>query len=101
MRGNRPVELSNNDGALEDRDGPHHGQYRRVEAGLLDDEACFATRLQNLWEYLVVARDDPILPSSLLPADWPRPQAQSLCEQLQRMLTEPAERFFVSIYEME
>lgn len=71
----------------------------RYQTGQLDDEACFATRLQNLWVFASIANDDPILPPSLLPEDWPRPRAQSLCGELQRVLTEPAERFFDSIYE--
>jgi phenylacetic acid degradation operon negative regulatory protein len=69
------------------------------QTGQLDDEACFATRLQNLWAFGNIAMDDPILPPALLPEDWPRPQAQRLCGELQRVLAEPAERFFDSIYE--
>jgi phenylacetic acid degradation operon negative regulatory protein len=71
----------------------------RYQTGRLDDEACFANRLQNLWAFGSIAGDDPILPPSLLPKDWPRPQAQLLCGELQQVLTEPAERFFDSIYE--
>ena len=67
-------------------------------AGLLDDKACFAVRLRNLWEFLVIAGDDPILPSSLLPEDWPRPKAESLSAEVQRVLAEPAEGFFDTIY---
>jgi phenylacetic acid degradation operon negative regulatory protein len=71
----------------------------RYQTGQLDDEACFAIRLQNLSAFGSIARDDPILPPSLLPEEWPRPQAQSLCGELQRVLTAPAERFFDSIFE--
>jgi phenylacetic acid degradation operon negative regulatory protein len=71
----------------------------RYQTGQLDDEACFVTRLQNLWAFGSIAGDDPILPPSLLPEDWPRPQAQLLCGELQQVLTGPAERFFGSIYE--
>jgi phenylacetic acid degradation operon negative regulatory protein len=72
---------------------------RRFEAGLLDDEVCFAIRLRNIWELMIIARDDPILPSSLLSKDWPRSGAVSICEGLQQALTAPAERFFDTIYE--
>jgi phenylacetic acid degradation operon negative regulatory protein len=70
----------------------------RFEAGLLDDEACFATRMRNLWEFWDIAQDDPILPPVLLPQDWPRSKAESLSVEVQRVLFEPAERFFDTIY---
>jgi phenylacetic acid degradation operon negative regulatory protein len=71
---------------------------RHFEAGLLNDKACFAIRLQNLWEMYAIARDDPILPSSLLPEGWPRSEAESLSVEVQRVLAEPAERYFDTIY---
>ena len=71
---------------------------RHFEAGLLDDKACFAIRLQNLLEFHAIARDDPILPSFLLPEDWPRSEAESLSVEVQRVLAEPAERYFDTIY---
>jgi phenylacetic acid degradation operon negative regulatory protein len=70
-----------------------------LEAGQLDDEACFATRMQNLWEIYAVARDDPILPPALLPEDWPRFEAVELSAQVRHVLSAPAERFFDTIYE--
>jgi phenylacetic acid degradation operon negative regulatory protein len=72
---------------------------RSLEAGQLDDEACFATRMRNLWEIYAVARDDPILPPALLPADWPRFEAVELSAQVRHVLSAPAERFFDTIYE--
>lgn len=69
------------------------------EAGLLDDEQCFACRLRNISEVVPVILEDPSLPSSLLPQDWPRPRAELLSRELQRVLVEPAGRFFDSIYE--
>lgn len=69
-----------------------------LEAGLLDDEACFATRMLNLWEIYAVAKDDPILPPALLPADWPRFEAVELSAQVRHALSVPAERFFDTIY---
>jgi phenylacetic acid degradation operon negative regulatory protein len=72
---------------------------RLAEADLLDEQACFVTRLRNLWEFFAIARDDPVLPMALLPADWPRPEAESLSAEIQHVLTKPAERFFDTIYE--
>jgi DNA-binding transcriptional regulator PaaX len=68
------------------------------EAGLLDDKACFAIRLRNLWEFYAIARDDPILPSSLLPEGWPRSEAKPLSVEVQRVLAEPPERYFDTIF---
>ena len=69
-----------------------------LDAGLLDDEACFATRMHNLWEIYAVAKDDPILPPALLPEDWPRFEAVELSAQVRHVLSAPAERFFDTIY---
>lgn len=71
----------------------------RFQSGKMDNEACFAIRLKNLWAFGAIARNDPILPPSLLPKDWPRPKAQSLCNKLQQILIRPAECFFASIYD--
>jgi phenylacetic acid degradation operon negative regulatory protein len=72
---------------------------RRFEAGQLDDRACFATRLLNLWGFYAVASQDPILPLDLLPEDWPHPHAEELSVMIQHLLAGPAERFFETIYE--
>lgn len=72
---------------------------RRLEAGRLEDRACFATRLENLWGFYAVASEDPVLPPDLLPEDWPRPRAEELSVRIQRVLAEPASRFFETIYE--
>ena len=69
-----------------------------LETGLLDDEVCFATRMHNLWEIYSVAKDDPILPPTLLPEDWPRFEAVELSAQVRHVLSAPAERFFDTIY---
>lgn len=71
---------------------------RRFEAGLLDNEECFATHLRSLINFVAITLDDPALPSSLLPEDWPRPSAQLLFEEIKQALAEPAERFFETIY---
>jgi phenylacetic acid degradation operon negative regulatory protein len=70
-----------------------------VDAGLLDDEVCFATRMRNLWEIYAVAKDDPILPPALLPEDWPRFEAVELSVLARHVLSAPAERFFDTVYE--
>jgi len=72
---------------------------RRFEAGLLDDEDCFAGRLRNICEFAPMILKDPTLPPSLLPKDWPRPTAQLLTGELQQALADPAERYFDAIYE--
>lgn len=72
---------------------------RRLEASQLNDRACFATRLENLWDFYAVASEDPVLPPDLLPEDWPRMEAEELSIKIQRVLAEPAERFFETIYE--
>jgi phenylacetic acid degradation operon negative regulatory protein len=72
---------------------------QRLEAGRLDDRACFATRLENLWGFYAVASEDPVLPPDLLPEDWPRFRAEELSVKIQHVLAEPAERFFETIYE--
>jgi phenylacetic acid degradation operon negative regulatory protein len=71
---------------------------RDVESGLLDDEGCFAIRMHNLWEIYSVAKDDPILPPTLLPADWPRFEAVELSARVRHVLSASAERFFDTLY---
>ena len=72
---------------------------RRLEAGQLEDRACFATRLENLWGFYAVASQDPVLPPDLLPEDWPRFRAEALSVEIQRVLAEPAERYFETLFE--
>ena len=74
-------------------------ELRRFEAGLLGDEECFAIHLRSLISFVAITLDDPALPSSLLPEDWPRSSAQLLFEEIKQALAEPAERFFDAIYE--
>jgi phenylacetic acid degradation operon negative regulatory protein len=87
---------------LADRYRNYIAEYELVlnhfEAGLLDDEECFACRLRSLCEFVPLIFRDPILPSSLLPEDWPRPKAQLLSQESQNALSERAERFFNSIF---
>jgi phenylacetic acid degradation operon negative regulatory protein len=71
---------------------------RRFEASILDDEECFAARLRSLIDFVSITLEDPALPPCLLPEDWPRPSAQLLFKELLQALTEPAERFFDTIY---
>lgn len=72
---------------------------RRLEASQLNDRACFATRLENLWDFYAVASEDPVLPPDLLPKDWPRLRAEELSVEIRHVLAEPADRFFETIYE--
>jgi len=72
---------------------------RHFEAGMLDDEVCFVARLRSLFEFVAITLNDPALPPSLLPEDWPRPSAQLLFKELQHALAEPAEHFFDTIYQ--
>jgi DNA-binding transcriptional regulator PaaX len=52
-----------------------------------------------LWDFYAVASEDPVLPPDLLPEEWPRPRAEELSVRIQRVLAEPASRFFETIYE--
>ncbi len=89
--------------ALEERCRAYIAQYQpvlaRLEAGEMDDGGCFAAQMQSLCDFVTLALDDPRLPATLLPADWPRPVAQHLFEELQRTTAGPAEQFFNSIFE--
>jgi phenylacetic acid degradation operon negative regulatory protein len=87
---------------LADRYWAYLAEYERalscLEADTLDDEECFATHLRSLFEFVAITLNDPALPPSLLPEDWPRPSAHLLFKKLQRALARPAERFFGAIY---
>jgi len=89
--------------ALGDRYRAYIAEYEpvlhRFEAGVLDDEKCFAAHLRSLIDFVTIALEDPALPLSLLPEDWPCPSAQLLFEELRQALAKPAERFFDAIYE--
>ncbi|MFX1412000.1 MAG: PaaX family transcriptional regulator C-terminal domain-containing protein [Promethearchaeota archaeon] len=89
--------------ALGDRYQAYVARYERVshhlKTGTLDDKACFVARFQSLYEFIAITLEDPALPPSLLPKDWPRPIAQALFKELSHALSERAERFFDAIYE--
>jgi len=70
---------------------------RKFEAGLLDDQRCFAARLQNLFEFVSLNLNDPALPPVLLPKEWSRPSAQTLFRQINAEMNGPAQRFFDTI----
>lgn len=70
----------------------------RSEADLLDDDQCFAYRLRNIAEIVPLILKDPSLPTSLLPEDWPRTEAERLAQEVQEVLREPAERYFSSVF---
>lgn len=48
-------------------------------------------RLLLIHDYRRIVLKDPLLPASLLPADWPQPAARELCAHLWRRLLEPSE----------
>ncbi len=89
--------------ALGDRYRAYVAKYepalRRFEADVLSDEECFTTRMRSLIDFVTITLEDPALPPSLLPEDWPRPSGQLLFRELQQVLAGPAERFFDTIYE--
>lgn len=73
---------------------------RRFEAGILNDEECFAAHLRSLVEFVAITLDDPALPSSLLSENWPHSSAQLIFKESQQALAKPAKRFFDRIYGM-
>jgi len=76
-------------------------QLERCQTGDIDDEECFAIRLRSFCEFVPIALDDPALPSALLPADWPRPQAQTLLGQLQKSMDFRSRQFFDAICDVK
>lgn len=87
--------------AIRDRYWTYVARYepilRRFEAGAIGDEECFAARLQSLFEFVAITLQDPDLPPSLLPQDWPRSSAQLLFKELLQALAKPADCFFDTI----
>jgi phenylacetic acid degradation operon negative regulatory protein len=77
----------------------YEGVPDRARAGQLGDAESFAAYLRSLCEFVAIALQDPALPSSLLPEDWPRSRVRLLTKQLHQALREPAERFFDSVFE--
>jgi phenylacetic acid degradation operon negative regulatory protein len=69
----------------------------RCRSGQLSQEASFANQLLSLCDFVAVNLEDPALPASLLPQDWPRPAARTLFKTLQHLLREPAACFFREI----
>jgi phenylacetic acid degradation operon negative regulatory protein len=75
-------------------------RYRRFleqwEPALADDRpveplSALVARLLLIHDYRRVVLKDPLLPTPLLPADWPKPAARALCGRLWHRLLEPSE----------
>jgi phenylacetic acid degradation operon negative regulatory protein len=63
------------------------------DSGRLTDEAAFARYLRLIDAWRLFPRLDPGLPSSLLPADWPAPQAWEVFRDLREQWFAPGWRF--------
>lgn len=53
----------------------------------------FALRFASMFEFFRISWDDPALPLSLVPADWPGEEARRIAEKLARKLTPAASRY--------
>jgi phenylacetic acid degradation operon negative regulatory protein len=59
----------------------------------LSDADAFTARILLIHHYRRVVLRDPLLPGSLLPADWPGRPARRLCADLYRRLMPASERW--------
>jgi phenylacetic acid degradation operon negative regulatory protein len=66
---------------------------RREQLAELD---AFVARILLIHYYRRVVLRDPLLPESLLPADWPRRAARELCGEIYRALLTPSEQWLDS-----
>src|SRR5215470_639681 len=72
---------------------------RRVRAGTISDDACFAEKIWLVHEYRKFLFVDPGLPDRLLPARRPDREATRVFRELYRMLDRPAAQFFKRAFE--
>lgn len=70
---------------------PLHGGIGKGEK--LDDADAFTARVLLIHHYRRVVLRDPLLPTSLLPADWPGRAARTLCGEIYRALLPASERW--------
>lgn len=70
---------------------PLHGWIGNGET--LDDADAFTARVLLIHHYRRVVLRDPLLPTSLLPADWPGRAARTLCGEIYRALLPASERW--------
>lgn len=68
------------------------GQERRVPGGPLSEHAAFIVRTLLIHEYRKIHLRDPLLPASLLPADWVGAAAYELCRGLYAQVFAAADR---------
>lgn len=64
-----------------------------MERGVLLDADAFTARILLIHHYRRVVLRDPLLPSALLPADWPGRAARRLCGEVYRGLLPASERW--------
>ncbi len=64
-----------------------------MERGTLSDADAFTARILLIHHYRRVVLRDPLLPSALLPADWPGRAARKLCGGIYRGLLPASERW--------
>src|SRR3954451_5887023 len=63
---------------------------------ILSDADAFTARILLIHYYRRVVLRDPLLPESLLPADWPGKGARDLCGEIYRALLAPSEQWLDS-----
>jgi len=68
--------------------------YRAADkSGAVEPQHAFQVRTLLIQEYRKILLRDPLLPGSLLPADWQGLKAYQLCRNLYRLVYAPADRF--------
>ncbi|MBU6461730.1 MAG: phenylacetic acid degradation operon negative regulatory protein PaaX [Bradyrhizobium sp.] len=64
-----------------------------MERGTLSDTDAFTARILLIHHYRRVVLRDPLLPTALLPADWPGKAARKLCGEIYRRLLPASEQW--------
>jgi phenylacetic acid degradation operon negative regulatory protein len=67
-------------------------RFRAADNGEQDPQQCFIVRTVLIHAYRRVLLRDPLLPSALLPLDWPGAAAHALCRDFYRLTHRSAER---------
>jgi phenylacetic acid degradation operon negative regulatory protein len=70
----------------------------KAPAGRLTERQAFALRFAVMFEFFRISWDDPGLPLSLVPSDWPGEDARLLAWKLIRVLTPKARRYAESFF---
>lgn len=63
------------------------------DRGAPDTLACLVVRVLLIHEYRRIVLRDPLLPSALLPEDWPGHQARALCATIYAAVADPADHW--------